>query len=123
MNEADDQQWLQERKILILEERIKVVERNEKGESCPSIADSMGVGKTQIQSIIRERESLKNRWEAGEAANRKYAKLRKCAYQDLDSMVWDWFCDARRLPRSTPMSSLDLLWPTVWILSLTQQQV
>ena len=62
MNEADDQQWLQERKILTLEERIKVVERNEKGESCPSIADSMGVGKTQIQSIIRERESLKNRW-------------------------------------------------------------
>lgn len=80
MKEADDQQWLHEKNSY--SRRKKVVERNDKGESCRPIADSMGVGKPQIQSIFRERESLKHRWdwEAGEAANRnlrKYAKLRK----------------------------------------------
>ena len=39
------------RKILTLQERVKVVDRLEKGESARMIATSLAVGKTQIQAI------------------------------------------------------------------------
>ena len=48
----------QKRKALTLEERIKVIERNKKGENAISIARSLDVGKTQILNIVRERDSI-----------------------------------------------------------------
>ena len=40
------------RKVLSLEERIRVVELNKVGKSCRKIADELGVGKPQIQNVI-----------------------------------------------------------------------
>ena len=63
------------RKILTLEERVKVVDRLTSGESARSIALSLGVDKTQIQSIGKEKDELKWRrwqdgWQDGENADR-----------------------------------------------------
>jgi transcriptional regulator len=39
-------------KTLNLEEKVKVFEKSEKGISSRKIAEEMGVGRTQIQSVI-----------------------------------------------------------------------
>ena len=44
------------RKVLTLEDRVKVVDRLTSGKSARSIAASLGVGKTQIQAIGKEKE-------------------------------------------------------------------
>ena len=90
------------RKILTLQERVKVVDRLEKGESARMIATSLAVGKTQIQAIASDKVEIKRRWQEGENGKRKYGKQRKCGYPDLDDAVWSWFCEARS--RNIPMS-------------------
>ena len=90
------------RKILTLQERVKVVDRLEKGESARMIATSLAVGKTQIQAIVSDKVEIKRRWQEGENGKRKYGKQRKCGYPDLDDAVWSWFCEARS--RNIPMS-------------------
>jgi hypothetical protein len=57
----------------------------------------MSVGKTQVQQIIRDKETILKRWEEGESASRKIGKVkvRKTAYTAIDDVVWGWFLDAR----------------------------
>ena len=43
------------RKVLTLEERVSVLKKVGDGKSCRSIAPELGVGITQIQSIVREK--------------------------------------------------------------------
>lgn len=86
---------LKKRKILTLEERINVIERNEKGETARKIAVSLSVGKTQIQNVIKDKESIRNEWQKGAQAQRKYATARRTVYGDLNERVWEWFCVAR----------------------------
>ena len=90
------------RKVLTLAERIKVLERQEKGETCSRIAESVGVGKTQIQSIINKKEELKEMWERGDSAGRKLMKRRKCVYEAINGELFEWFCQMRR--GNTPIS-------------------
>ena len=55
---------LRKRKVLTLEERVSVLDKIEKGQSCCSVAEELGVGKTQIQNIVKDKESsgqLENR--------------------------------------------------------------
>ena len=72
------------RTALSLYDRVNVVERNERGESCLAIARSLGVGKTQIQSIIEEKEAVKRRWENGESGERKTSKILKTVLTAID---------------------------------------
>ena len=68
------------RKVLTLAERVKVIERSSRGESAVSIAKSINVGKTQIQSILIDKDSILARWESGESGDRKLSKIRKTTY-------------------------------------------
>lgn len=72
------------RKILTLEDRVKVIDRVKKGESCRAVALSLDVGKTQIQSIIKDKETIMKEWQEGGNAERKYVKARRLLYDDLD---------------------------------------
>lgn len=92
--------------VLSLSERMKVVERSEKGESCLSIAKALGVGKTQIQTIVVEKDSVRKRWECGENGERKTSKIRKTAMVDVDAGVYKFFCDLRR--RNFPVTGFML---------------
>ena len=49
------------RKALTLAERIKVIERKEKGESTKSIAAAFGTGLTQIVNICANKQELKEK--------------------------------------------------------------
>ena len=64
------------RNILKLEERVSVLKKVEDGKSCRSIALELGVGKTQIQSIVKEKDEIMKRWESGSRADVKYTKAR-----------------------------------------------
>ena len=81
-------------KILTLEERVAVLKIDSRN-SCHAVASELGVGKTQIQGIVRDRGDIMKRWEAGEQLDRKYAKIRKVGYKHLDEVIWELFTRAR----------------------------
>ena len=72
------------RKPLTLEERVRVIERKKGGETAIAIAKSLNVGKTQIQCIIRDSDSILERWRNGERADSK-VKRTKTPSSDLNS--------------------------------------
>ena len=53
------------------------------------------MGKTQVQNVAKEKDAILRYWRDSENGDGKYAKKRKCAYEDMNATVWDWFCDAR----------------------------
>ena len=83
------------KKVLDLEQRVAVLKKIDSGQSCCKIANELGVGKTQIQGILYDREDITKRWEAGECTDRKYAKFRKVGYEEIDKVMWEWFTRAR----------------------------
>ena len=46
------------RKVLTLEDRVKVLERADKGEKPAAIALSLGCGRTQISNIIKNKVNI-----------------------------------------------------------------
>ena len=52
-------------KVLSLKEIVDVIRKFDKGNSCHTISSEIGVGKTQVQSIVRDREDILKRWESG----------------------------------------------------------
>ena len=72
-----------------------LIERNKAGESMKKIADSLGVGKTQIQSIIQNTQTILDSWGNGDNSERKIIKKRKCTYAVINENVWKWFCETR----------------------------
>ena len=93
-------------KILALHERIAVLDKINEGRSCCSIAEDLGVSKTQIQGIVRNKKSIRQQWETGGRAERKYSKVRKLYYEDLDRVVLEWFtsAQAKNIPISDCMT-------------------
>lgn len=83
------------RKILSLDQRVDVLKRLDNGHSCRTIAKEVGCGKTQIGRIRSERAAILREWESGGRSDLKYVKRRKTVYDDLNGLVWDWFCTAR----------------------------
>ena len=75
------------RKVLDLEQRVAVLKKIDSGQSCRRIASELGVGKTQIQGIVCDREDIMKRWQAGERTDRKYTKFRKVGYEEIDKIV------------------------------------
>lgn len=82
------------RKVLSLAERVRVIDRAEKGDSARSIAKALGVGKTQIQGILAKKDSVLDLWKSGKNGNIQYLTS-KSKNGDLNQLVWDWFTKAR----------------------------
>ena len=81
--------------VLTLEGKIAVINRLEKGESSNKIAQSLGVGRSQIWRIVTNKEDIRKKWESGEQAGQKYCKAKRSVYNDLNSEVFEWLCDVR----------------------------
>ena len=94
-----------QRVVLNLEDRYRVIERNEKGESARAIADRLGVGRTQILNILHDKESIKQRFENGESLTRKISKAKKSPNEELNELVWLWYCHCleNKFPVNGPM--------------------
>ena len=65
------------RNVLDLEQRVAVLKKIDSGQSRRRIASELGIGKTQIQRIVRDREDITKRWKAGELTDRKYGRVQE----------------------------------------------
>ena len=45
------------------------------------------MGKTQVQTIAKEKDNILRRWKDRESGDYKYGKNRTCAYEDLNAAV------------------------------------
>ena len=80
---------------MTVEDRINALKKIDKVKSRRAVSSKLGVGKTQIQVIVKERDVTQRRWESGERLDKKYVKPRMAGYDDLDKLVWEWFTIAR----------------------------
>ena len=60
-----------------------------------AIAKSLDVGKTQVQGIISDHAKIMNLWDNGTSSGIKILKVRKTVSQEVNSKMWDFFCNAR----------------------------
>ncbi len=72
------------RKLLTLEEKVKVIRLNEKDDSSRRIAAEFDVGKTQINSIVKNKDEILQQWESGSSSARKIVRARRSVHQDLN---------------------------------------
>ena len=80
---------LRKRKVITLEERVSVLDKIKK---CRSVAEELGVCKTQIE---KDKKDILKQWAAGESSSKKYTKVRKTGYEEIDKVLWEWFTRAR----------------------------
>ena len=85
----------QKRKFLTLEQRVRVIEKLDKGLSVRKIAEELDCGKTQISNIKADKKAILEEWESGCRSSAKCVKKRKTVYQALNDDLFDWFAAAR----------------------------
>ena len=102
--------------MLTLEEKIEMIRRYEKGGiGTRSLALDFGVGKTQIQYIIkRKREHIRDYNENNNAqapptpTSCKRRNIRQThtttGNEGINQLCWEWFCDMRREQRVVSVS-------------------
>ncbi len=83
------------RKILTLDDRVDVLKRIDNGKSCRSIVAAVNCGKSQISRIRSDKAAILKEWESGARYDVKYVKRRKGTYEELNTLVWEWFNKAR----------------------------
>lgn len=96
----------EKRVYLTLEQRINVIDEA-KSTSCRKIALKYGVGKTQIQSIIKNKEKILAEYTSGKlvAGTKKINTKSNAGYDGLNQLVHEWFLHGLRckLPMSGPL--------------------
>lgn len=93
------------RHVLTLKQRVAVIEKAHQGQSARAIAKSLGVGKTQIQSVLLSKDNILAEWKAGKSGEQKRLSVPSGQYGNLNDLVYDWFCGsrARGLPITGPL--------------------
>ena len=92
------------RKVLTFSERVKAITLHDGGKSSRDVAQIMGVGRTQIQQIIKRRSEVLEDYENNVSSDRK-RKRHKTGNEDINDLCWDWVQDAirRRINVTGPM--------------------
>ena len=85
------------RKTLSLSDRIKVLEASDR--------DYFGVGKTQIQDIVKKKEAIQLDYSKGVPLDKRQ-NLHKTGNEEINSLIYEWFRAARskNVPVSGPLS-------------------
>jgi IS30 family transposase len=91
--------------VLTLQQRVEVLKKHSEGKSCRAIAEEFNCGKTQIQSVVRNSDKIMEEWNKCTNSSIKYLKRRKTGYEELNDLIYEWFCVARskNLPISGPL--------------------
>ena len=90
---------------LTLQQKVEVIQASEQpGSSQRTLAEKFGVGKTQIQTILKNKRELLDAYKANADSSRKRLCYRS-DYDDIDELTWRWFQRARsqNIPISGPM--------------------
>ncbi|KAH3832762.1 hypothetical protein DPMN_106057 [Dreissena polymorpha] len=80
------------REFLTLQERVKVISLLDKGHSCRRVASDRGVGKTQIQSILKRKHEIMDEFEENVNCESKRLK-RESEFASVNDLVHKWFVD------------------------------
>ena len=79
------------RTALTLEQRIDVINKSEKGKlSARKIADNFGVGRSQINSVLKRKADVLADFDNNVSAERKRQK-KATGNDDINKLVWEWF--------------------------------
>ena len=80
------------RKCLDISEKVKVLKFAKKNPNRGSrkLADHFGIGKTQIQAILKNKEAIMDAYASNETPNHAKRK-RSSKYSDVNQAVWDWY--------------------------------
>lgn len=76
------------RKVLTLDDRVRVIELS-KSKSARKIAMEMGVGKTQIQNIVKRKAEILHDFENNVSGGRK--RVRRTGNEDINDLVLEWY--------------------------------
>ncbi|XP_070581288.1 tigger transposable element-derived protein 4-like [Ptychodera flava] len=95
------------RKTLTLNQKVELIQLYEaSGGSMGSrkLAERYGVGRTQIQSILKRKAEVLEDFESNAPGERK-RKIRKTGNEEINALTWEWFKDAvaRKIPVSGPL--------------------
>lgn len=80
------------RKVLTLDDRMKVLNELEKGKTCRQVAYEFNVGKTQIQSINKNRNEVLEGYEKNLRGDRKRLRY-STGNEPINGLVLKWFYD------------------------------
>ena len=83
------------RKVLTLSERVEAIKLHDGGKSSRDVAQIMGVGRTQIQQIIKRKSEVLDDYESNVSNDRK-RKRHKTGNEDINDLCWDWVQDVIR---------------------------
>lgn len=81
------------RKCMTLEERVKCLKLLESGKSSRVVANEFGVGRTQVQNVLKRKREIMDEYESNGNLNLKRPK-RETEYGELNNLVYRWFLDA-----------------------------
>ncbi|CAH1244025.1 TIGD4 [Branchiostoma lanceolatum] len=91
------------KKTLTLGQKIEVIRRYEKGGTgARAIALDFGVGKTQIQNIVKRKREYLEDYEKNAPINKK-RNTRLSANEDINKLCWHYFCETSTRPVTGPM--------------------
>ena len=77
------------RKVLTLSERVEAIKLHDGGKSSRDVAQIMGIGRTQIQQIIKRKSEVLDDYQSNVSNNRK-RKRHKTGNEDINDLCWDW---------------------------------
>ena len=92
------------RKALTLSERVDVIKEGEKGQSSRELAAKFGVGRTQIQCILKRKAKVMAEYESA-ASPSKRRNARPTGNKPINKLCLKWFLEAtnRKINVSGPM--------------------
>lgn len=94
------------RKCLDISGKVKVLEFAKQNPNLGSrkLADHFGFGKTQIQTILKNKDAIMDAYASNETPNHAKRK-RSSKYSDVNQAVWDWYtmCRNSNIPVSGAM--------------------
>ncbi len=95
---------VKKRKVLTLDDRVKVIKLLEGGKSTRLVAEEFGVGKTQVQQTLKRKAEFISDYENNVNPDSKRQK-RVTVNDNINELTWKWFQDAsaRRIHLSGPL--------------------
>ncbi|XP_039290978.1 jerky protein homolog-like [Nilaparvata lugens] len=92
------------RLVVTMEQKLKAIERLDKGESVNSISDELGVGVTTVKDWKRNKKSIQDYCTQIESEKILTSRctLKKPTNKIVDDALWLWFTQERR--KGTPIS-------------------
>ena len=82
----------QARSVLTLAEKIKAIDAVQNGRSNRQVPLDFGVGRTQIDNIIKQKTKLLQLYDDGTSSKTKYSSPRHMFYPNIDEQWWQLFC-------------------------------